>query len=109
MLINGKSMRTIEVLDNFCISIIDQTLLPHRLKYRKLNNLEDAFKAISKMWVRGAPLIGVTAAYGMSLAIKEDASDKNINIAEKKLLEARPTAVDFKWAISKVKEKIFSF
>ena len=77
MLINGKSMRTIEVLDNFCLSIIDQTLLPHRLKYRKLNNLEDAFKAISKMWVRGAPLIGVTAAYGMSLAIKEDASDKN--------------------------------
>ena len=109
MLINGKSMRTIEVLDNFCLSIIDQTLLPHRLKYRKLNNLEDAFNAISKMWVRGAPLIGVTAAYGMSLAIKEDASDKNINIAEKKLLEARPTAVDLKWAISKVKEKIFSF
>ena len=108
MLINGKSMRTIEVLDNFCLSIIDQTLLPHRLKYRKLNNLEDAFNAISKMWVRGAPLIGVTAAYGMSLAIKEDASDKNINIAEKKLLEARPTAVDLKWAISKVKEKIFS-
>ena len=109
MLINGKSMRTIEVLDNFCLSIIDQTLLPHRLKYRKLNNLEDVFNAISKMWVRGAPLIGVTAAYGMSLAIKEDASDKNINIAEKKLLEARPTAVDLKWAISKVKEKIFSF
>ena len=109
MLINGKSMRTIEVLDNFSLSIIDQTLLPHILKYRKLNNLEDAFNAISKMWVRGAPLIGVTAAYGMSLAIKEDASDKNINIAEKKLLEARPTAVDLKWAISKVKEKIFSF
>ena len=109
MLINGKSMRTIEVLDNFCLSIIDQTLLPHRLKYRKLNNLEDVFNAISKMWVRGAPLIGVTAAYGMSLAIKEDASDKNINIAEKKLLEARPTAVDLKWAISKVKEKISSF
>jgi len=108
MLINGKSMRTIEVLDNFCLSIIDQNLLPYRLKYRKLNNLEDAFNAISKMWVRGAPLIGVTAAYGMSLAIKEDASDKNINIAEKKLLEARPTAVDLKWAISKVKEKIFS-
>ena len=109
MLINGKSMRTIEVLDNFCLSIIDQTLLPYRLKYRKLNKLEDVFNAISKMWVRGAPLIGVTAAYGMSLAIKEDPSDENINIAEKKLLEARPTAVDLKWAISKVKEKIFSF
>ena len=109
MLINGKSMRTIEVLDNFCLSIIDQTLLPYELKYRKLNNLEDVFNAISKMWVRGAPLIGVTAAYGMSLAIKEDASDKNINIAEKKLLDARPTAVDLKWAISKVKEKIFTY
>ena len=70
MLINGKSMRTIEVLDNFCLSIIDQTLLPHRLKYRKLNNLEDAFNAISKMWVRGAPLIGGTAAYGMVLAVR---------------------------------------
>ena len=80
MLINGKSMRTIEVLDNFCLSIIDQTLLPHRLKCRKLNNLEDVFNAISKMWVRGAPLIGVTAAYGMSLAIKEDASDKNLSL-----------------------------
>ena len=84
-------------------------MLPHRLKCRKLNNLEDVFNAISKMWVRGAPLIGVTAAYGMSLAIKEDASDKNINIVEKKLLEARPTAIDLKWAINKVKEKVFSF
>ena len=106
MLIDGKPSRTIQEIDNYKLSIIDQTLLPHKLEFKILSDLEDVYCAIKNMWVRGAPLIGITAAYGMTLAIKNDSSDKNINEAEKKLLTSRPTAIDLKWAIKKVKETV---
>ena len=82
MLIDGKPSRTIQEIDNYKLSIIDQTLLPHKLEFKTLSDIEDVYCAIKNMWVRGAPLIGITAAYGMTLAIKNDSSDKNINEAE---------------------------
>ena len=108
MLIDGKPSRTIQEIDNYKLSIIDQTLLPHKLEYIALATLEDAFNAIKNMHVRGAPLIGITAAYGMALAIRDDPSKQNINEAEKKLLNSRPTAVDLKWAVNRIKEKVIN-
>ena len=108
MLIDGKPSRTIQEIDNYKLSIIDQTLLPHKLEYIALATVEDAFNAIKNMHVRGAPLIGITAAYGMALAIRDDPSKQNINEAEKKLLNSRPTAVDLKWAVNRIKEKVIN-
>ena len=108
MLIDGKPSRTIEVVNDYKLSIIDQTLLPHKLEYKGLETIEDAFNAIKLMWVRGAPLIGITAAYGMAFAIKNDPSEKNILDAENFLFDARPTAVDLKWATKKIKESVIS-
>ena len=65
MLIDGISRQSIESNDNYKVKIIDQTLLPHELKYITLNSFSDCCKAIKDMWVRGAPLIGITASYGM--------------------------------------------
>ena len=103
MLIDGKPSRTIQEIDNYKLSVIDQTL-----EYLALATLEDAFNAIKNMHVRGAPLIGITAAYGMALAIRDDPSKQNINEAEKKLLNSRPTAVDLKWAVNRIKEKVIN-
>ena len=69
MLIDGKPTRSINIISDYKISIIDQTLLPHRLEYKILSSLEDSCIAIKNMLVRGAPLIGITAAYGMALSI----------------------------------------
>ena len=99
MLIDGKNTRSINYNDDYTISIIDQTLLPHNLDIKLLQNLEDCIIAIKDMMVRGAPLIGVTASYGMSFALRHDPSDDNINDAFNKLVKTRPTAVDLKWAL----------
>ncbi len=93
-------MRTIWLEpDGSSIGIIDQTLLPFELKKRRLGNLDEAAHAIRAMLVRGAPLIGATAAYGMALAMREDASDVSLDRAAKTLLATRPTAVNLRWAV----------
>ena len=86
MLIDGISRQSIESNDNYKVKIIDQTLLPHELKYITLNSFSDCCKAIKDMWVRGAPLIGVTASYGMFFAAYENPSKRNLNEAFKKLI-----------------------
>jgi len=106
MLIDGIPRQSIESNDNYDVKIIDQTLLPHELKYIYLNNFSDCCKAIKDMWVRGAPLIGVTASYGMFFALSEDPTEKNINESFKKLIDTRPTAVDLKWALENILELI---
>jgi len=106
MLIDGIPRQSIESNDNYDVKIIDQTLLPHELKYIPLNNFSDCCKAIKNMWVRGAPLIGVTASYGMFFALSENPSEKNINEAFKRLIDTRPTAVDLKWALENILELI---
>ena len=79
MLIDGKNTRSISYNEDYTVSIIDQTVLPHNLEIKLLQNLEDCIIAIQDMQVRGAPLIGVTASYGMALAIKQDPSEQCID------------------------------
>jgi methylthioribose-1-phosphate isomerase len=103
MNIDGKPTRTIRPLDDQSgVEIIDQTLLPHRLAYRTLSTLADAAEAIVVMRVRGAPLIGATAAYGIALAMGTDASDAGLEAARATLLATRPTAVNLRWAVERV-------
>lgn len=103
MLVNGEHYQSIwRDLKNGAIYIIDQRWLPHEFITPVLSSTNDAMVAIRDMWVRGAPLIGVTAAYGMAIAMAEDPSDSNLQKAGKFLNSARPTAVNLEWAISKM-------
>jgi len=100
MLVAGRAMRTIWLEeDGASVGIIDQTLLPHRLVTLTLTTLEEAAQAIRSMQVRGAPLIGAAAAYGMALAMRHDSGDAGLVAAAKTLLATRPTAVNLRWAI----------
>lgn len=100
MRVNGKSYRTIWVADDGrTVEIIDQTLLPHRFAVVRLRELRDAVTAIASMQVRGAPLIGAAAAYGICLAVASDPSDQALDSAHDALLASRPTAVNLRWAL----------
>jgi methylthioribose-1-phosphate isomerase len=81
------------------VEILDQTRLPFAVEVRRLTRLEDAVEAIGSMRVRGAPLIGVTAAYGLWLALLEDSSDAALQASRGALLQTRPTAVNLGWAL----------
>jgi methylthioribose-1-phosphate isomerase len=103
MKVDGKSMRTIWLESGGDgVAIIDQTALPHRFVTLSLKTLQDAACAIKSMQVRGAPLIGATAAYGVWLALREDASDENLERACKTLAATRPTAINLKWALDEM-------
>jgi methylthioribose-1-phosphate isomerase len=100
MKIGGKAWRTIwPEADGASIGVIDQTLLPHRFETARLVMLEEAARAIETMQVRGAPLIGATAAYGMALAMRGDPSDAALAAADARLRRTRPTAVNLMWAL----------
>ncbi len=104
MNIDGKAYRTIWVEpDGWSVGIIDQTRLPHELRFATLRTLEDAARAILTMQVRGAPLIGVTAAYGVCLALRADASDAALEAAIAHLGRQRPTAVNLRWALEEMR------
>ncbi len=103
MRVDGKSMRSIWLEpDGWSVSIIDQTALPHRLVTARLTTLDEAAHAIRAMLIRGAPLIGATAAYGVCLALRADASDEALDRACSTLLATRPTAINLKWAIDEM-------
>lgn len=103
MNVHGTPTRTIRPLPDFAgIEIIDQTLLPHRLEFRTLRTLDDAAEAIAVMRVRGAPLIGVTAAYGLALGLAADAHDATLEAGCARLLATRPTAVNLRWALERM-------
>jgi methylthioribose-1-phosphate isomerase len=103
MKIDGKQTRSIWLdSDGQSVDIIDQTQLPHRFAIAKLKTLEDAARAIQSMQVRGAPLIGATAAYGVWLALREDTSDEALERAYATLLATRPTAINLKWALDEM-------
>jgi methylthioribose-1-phosphate isomerase len=89
--------------DSWSVDIIDQTYLPHEFVTRSLKNREDAAEAISVMRVRGAPLIGATAAYGVALAMRERADDESLAASYTHLLETRPTAINLRWALDRMK------
>ena len=103
MNIKGKPYRTIWVAaDGWSLQIIDQTRLPHELVIVPLKNVEDTARAIKTMQVRGAPLIGATAAYGVCLALRADASDEALDRAIAFLAEQRPTAINLRWALEEM-------
>jgi methylthioribose-1-phosphate isomerase len=103
MQVDGKSMRTIWLEpDGWSVTVIDQTALPHRFVTSRLTTLAEAAHAIRAMVIRGAPLIGATAAYGMCLALREDASDEALERAYATLLATRPTAVNLRWALDEM-------
>ena len=104
MKINGRETRTIWTATDGSgdVEIIDQTRLPHEVVVVRLRSLAEAAEAISVMRVRGAPLIGATAAYGIALAMREDARDAALAAAHATLLATRPTAVNLAWALNEM-------
>jgi methylthioribose-1-phosphate isomerase len=109
MNINGTPWRTIGLEEGGeAVWVIDQTLLPHRFETRSLRTLEDAADAISTMVVRGAPLIGVTGAYGLMLALQRDPSDGALQEAFERLNATRPTAVNLRWALERLRDRVAS-
>ena len=105
MQINGKKYKTIWH-DNNIVKIIDQTKLPHKFVIKDLVTAEDAIEAINTMQVRGAPLIGATAAYGLALSIKEKNDFSYLKKTSKNLISTRPTAINLKWAVDRMMNKL---
>jgi len=105
MKIQGKEYRTIWYEDKI-VKIIDQTKLPHQFVIKDLKSVKDAINAIKVMEVRGAPLIGGTAAYGIVLAIQESTEKDFINKSAEELIQSRPTAINLKWAVDRIMKKL---
>ena len=103
MKVDGRHFRSIWLEpDGWSVGAIDQRLLPHEFAVARLTSVEEAAEAIRNMLVRGAPLIGATAAYGVALAIRADASDAALDSAYKLLIATRPTAINLKWALDEM-------
>ena len=103
MQVGSKNYRTIEASkDQSYVKIIDQTYLPFKLKIVHLKTLDEVIKAIINMQVRGAPLIGVTAAYGFAILMNFDSSNNALRKCKKDLVNARPTAVNLSWAVNQI-------
>ena len=105
MKIEGKEYRTIWFEKNV-VKIIDQTKLPHKFIIKELKTVKDAVNAIKTMEVRGAPLIGGTAAYGIALTVQENKDPEFIQNSAKELIQSRPTAINLKWAVDRMMKKL---
>ena len=105
MNVEGKQTRTISA-GRDAVAIIDQTALPHAFVTRELRSADEVAQAIASMQVRGAPLIGAAAAYGIWLAMRADASDAALAAARAALLATRPTAVNLRWALDAVAARL---
>jgi methylthioribose-1-phosphate isomerase len=107
MRIHGRSYRTIFLADDAgTVAVIDQTRLPFEFELRHLHCASDAAVAIRDMVVRGAPLIGVTAAYGIALAMRDDPGDASLEYAMQELGATRPTAVNLRWALARMERAL---
>ena len=106
MKIEGKSYKTIW-FENNLVKIIDQTRLPHQFIIKELKTVKDAINAIKTMEVRGAPLIGATAAYGLVLSIIEKKDLSFLKKSSEELISSRPTAINLKWAVDRMMKKLF--
>jgi methylthioribose-1-phosphate isomerase len=103
MKVDGQLTRSIWLeADGWSVGVIDQTKLPHDFSIARLASLDDAAHAITTMLVRGAPLIGAVAAYGLSMALREDASDEALARGYEVLAATRPTAINLKWALDEI-------
>jgi methylthioribose-1-phosphate isomerase len=104
MKVEGKHFRSIwREADGWSVGAIDQRRLPHEFMIARLTNVAEAAEAIRSMLVRGAPLIGATAAYGMALAMRDDSSDAAIDRVYQMLVATRPTAINLKWALEEMR------
>jgi len=100
----GRHYRTIWLAgDGAAVDIIDQRWLPHAFRVATLRSIDDVAVAIREMWVRGAPLIGVTAAYGVAIRMRENPSDAALDAAWETLHETRPTAINLRWALDEMR------
>jgi methylthioribose-1-phosphate isomerase len=109
MKIEGKEYRTIWFDEKYqVVKIIDQTKLPHQFIIKDLKTVKDSINAIKTMEVRGAPLIGATAAYGLVLAIIENNDQSFLKKSSEELINSRPTAINLKWAIDRMMKKLSS-
>jgi len=105
MKIEGKEYRTIW-FENNVVKIIDQPKLPHQFIIKDLKTVKDAINAIKTMEVRGAPLIGATAAYGLVLSIIEKNDLSFLKKSSEELIASRPTAINLKWAVDRMMKKL---
>ena len=105
MQIKGKAYRTIW-FENNIVKIIDQTKLPHQFIIKDLKTVKDSINAIKTMEVRGAPLIGATAAYGLVLSIIEKNDQSFLKKSSEDLIASRPTAINLKWAVDRMMKKL---
>ena len=105
MRIEGKEYRTIW-FENSVVKIIDQTKLPHQFIIKDLKTVKDSINAIKVMEVRGAPLIGATAAYGLVLAVIENNDLSFLKKSAESLINSRPTAINLKWAVDRMMKKL---
>ena len=107
MKVGGVPYRTIFLdEDGWGVRVIDQTVLPHRFQLLRLESVDDVVRAIRTMVVRGAPLIGAAAAYGVALALRADPCDASLEGAVERLAGARPTAVNLRWALHRMSEVV---
>lgn len=107
MRVGSKYYRSIEASgDHTYVKIIDQTLIPYEFKIIHLNTLHDVVRAIKLMQVRGAPLIGISAAYGFALSMNLDSSDKSLDESKELLMNSRPTAVNLFWSINQIYDSL---
>ncbi|MBD1172759.1 S-methyl-5-thioribose-1-phosphate isomerase [Pelagibacterales bacterium SAG-MED05] len=105
MQVNSKAYRTIW-FENNIVKIIDQTKLPHQFIIKDLNTVKDTINSIKTMEVRGAPLIGATAAYGLVLSIIEKNDQSFLKRSSEDLIASRPTAINLKWAVDRMMKKL---
>src|SRR6202000_874869 len=108
MKINGKHYRSVWPIGEDAFGIIDQTKLPHEFVTLTLTAWQDAAHAISSMQTRGAPLIGAVGAYGLALAMREDPSDKNLTRIHDMVAETRPTAINLRWALGRMRNALLN-
>lgn len=107
MKVQGKHYRTIWLAkDDAAVEIIDQRFLPHEFKIERLSTVDEVATAIKDMWVRGAPLIGATAAYGMAIAMRGNASDAHLDRVWDQLHATRPTAINLRWALDHMRDTL---
>src|ERR1700727_3258955 len=108
MKIGGKHYRSVGPIGEDAFGIIDQTKLPHEFVTLTLKNWQDAAHAITSMQTRGAPLIGAVGAYGLALAMRDDPSDENLTKTHDMLAETRPTAINLRWALGRMRNALLN-
>jgi methylthioribose-1-phosphate isomerase len=107
MQVDGQALRPLRAApEGDAVWVIDQRALPHRLQIERLDTPGAVFTAIRDMWVRGAPLIGAAAAYGLALQMRIDASDEGLQAGVAMLAAARPTAVNLAWALARMQRRL---